>query len=165
MWNLPGPGIKPMSPALAGRFLSTIPPGKSGTTCFKYQFTDALFIILQSFIPHLGLGLQVHSSFLQGLIILQFYPVYFSSQMFISRCLTRTFFFLNISFVSSYHVHTFLYLLTKPGWLCTIRIQTFFSITWGNSFQTCSLRIIASTPCVSSKGWCQFQHAFICMIQ
>ena len=28
-WNLPGPGIKPMSPALAGRFLSTVPPGKS----------------------------------------------------------------------------------------------------------------------------------------
>ena len=76
-----------------GKILSTIPPGKSGTTCFKYQFTDALFIILQSFIPHLGLGLQVHSSFLQCLIILQFYPVYFSSQMFISRCLTPTFFF------------------------------------------------------------------------
>ena len=29
MWNLPGPGIKPMSPSLAGRFLSTVPPGKS----------------------------------------------------------------------------------------------------------------------------------------
>ena len=28
MWNLPGPGIKPMTPALAGRFLSTAPPGK-----------------------------------------------------------------------------------------------------------------------------------------
>ena len=29
MWNLPGPGIKPVSPALAGRFLSAVPPGKS----------------------------------------------------------------------------------------------------------------------------------------
>ena len=29
MWNHPGPGIKPASPALAGRFLSTEPPGKS----------------------------------------------------------------------------------------------------------------------------------------
>ena len=29
MWNLPGPEIKPMSPLLAGRFLSTAPPGKS----------------------------------------------------------------------------------------------------------------------------------------
>ena len=29
MWNLPGPGIKPISSALAGRFLTTGPPGKS----------------------------------------------------------------------------------------------------------------------------------------
>ena len=29
MWDLPGPGIKPMSPALTGRFLTTAPPGKS----------------------------------------------------------------------------------------------------------------------------------------
>ena len=29
MWNLSGPGIEPMSPALAGKFLSTVPPGKS----------------------------------------------------------------------------------------------------------------------------------------
>ena len=28
-WDLPGPGIEPVSPALAGRFLSTLPPGKS----------------------------------------------------------------------------------------------------------------------------------------
>ena len=26
-WDLPRPGIKPMSPTLAGRFLSTMPPG------------------------------------------------------------------------------------------------------------------------------------------
>ena len=29
MWNLPGSGIKPESPALAGRFFTTEPPGKS----------------------------------------------------------------------------------------------------------------------------------------
>ena len=29
MWDLPGPGLKPMSPALAGGFLTTVPPGKS----------------------------------------------------------------------------------------------------------------------------------------
>ena len=29
MWNLPGPGIEPVSPALAGRFLTTGPPGES----------------------------------------------------------------------------------------------------------------------------------------
>ena len=29
MWDLPRPGIKPESPALAGGFLTTAPPGKS----------------------------------------------------------------------------------------------------------------------------------------
>ena len=29
MWNLPGPGIEPLSPALVCGFLSTVPPGKS----------------------------------------------------------------------------------------------------------------------------------------
>ena len=29
MWDLPGPGLEPVFPALAGRFLTTVPPGKS----------------------------------------------------------------------------------------------------------------------------------------
>ena len=29
MWDLPRPGLKPVSPAMAGRFLTTAPPGKS----------------------------------------------------------------------------------------------------------------------------------------
>ena len=29
MWDLPGPGLKPVSPALEGGFLITAPPGKS----------------------------------------------------------------------------------------------------------------------------------------
>ena len=28
MWDLPRPGIEPVSPALAGGFLTTVPPGK-----------------------------------------------------------------------------------------------------------------------------------------
>ena len=35
MWDLPGPGLKPVSPALAGRFLSTAPPGKPGNVHFN----------------------------------------------------------------------------------------------------------------------------------
>ena len=34
MWNLPRPGIKPMSPPLAGRFVSTVPQGKSWSPLF-----------------------------------------------------------------------------------------------------------------------------------
>ena len=30
MWDLPGPGFEPMSPALAGGFLTIAPPGKPG---------------------------------------------------------------------------------------------------------------------------------------
>ena len=33
MWNLPGPGIEAMSPAVAGRFLTTGPRGKSCCRC------------------------------------------------------------------------------------------------------------------------------------
>ena len=35
MWNLPGPGIEPVYPALAGEFLSTESPGKSLTLLLK----------------------------------------------------------------------------------------------------------------------------------
>ena len=31
IWDLLGPGLKPVLPALAGRFLTTAPPGKSPT--------------------------------------------------------------------------------------------------------------------------------------
>ena len=36
MWNLPRPGIEPVSPALAGRFLTTEPPGKSYKFFFRF---------------------------------------------------------------------------------------------------------------------------------
>ena len=39
MWNLPRPGIEPMSPALADRFLYTVPSGKS---TLYMTFTDYL---------------------------------------------------------------------------------------------------------------------------
>ena len=29
MWNFPGPGLEPVSPALAGGFLTTVPPGEA----------------------------------------------------------------------------------------------------------------------------------------
>ena len=35
MWDLPGPGLEPVSPALAGRFLTTAPPGKSPTSILE----------------------------------------------------------------------------------------------------------------------------------
>ena len=51
MWNLPGPGIELMSPALAGVFLSTSPPGKSSAiisfllhfSCDSFQYIVSLY--------------------------------------------------------------------------------------------------------------------------
>ena len=42
-WDLPRPGLEPVSPALAGRFLTTVPPGKPKSFFF---FTDTLSIYL-----------------------------------------------------------------------------------------------------------------------
>ena len=44
MWDLPGPGLEPVSPALVGGFLTTVPPGKSFTFYFKsvYFFPSPL---------------------------------------------------------------------------------------------------------------------------
>ena len=36
MWDLPGPGIEPVSPALVGRFFTTEPPGKPEIKLLKY---------------------------------------------------------------------------------------------------------------------------------
>ena len=35
MWDLPGPGLEPVFPALAGGFLTTVPAGKSHTCLFS----------------------------------------------------------------------------------------------------------------------------------
>ena len=34
MWDLPRPGLEPVSPALVGRFSATAPPGKPGRAAF-----------------------------------------------------------------------------------------------------------------------------------
>ena len=41
MWDLPGPGLKPVTPALAGGFLTTAPPGKSLLLFFAAPSTDS----------------------------------------------------------------------------------------------------------------------------
>ena len=45
MWDLPGPGLEPMSPALAGGFLVTAPPGKpNGQHILEIQANSALML-------------------------------------------------------------------------------------------------------------------------
>ena len=38
MWDLPRPGLEPMSPALAGRFSTTAPPGKPQLLFLSYSW-------------------------------------------------------------------------------------------------------------------------------
>ena len=40
MWDLPRPGLEPVSPALAGRFSTTSPPGKPCPSFFNSDVTD-----------------------------------------------------------------------------------------------------------------------------
>ena len=52
IWDLPGPGIEPVSPALAGGFLTTAPPGKSRFFLLiqsdNYYFLTSMFRPLTS---------------------------------------------------------------------------------------------------------------------
>ena len=58
MWDLPRPGIEPVSPALAGGFLTTAPPGKPPTTIGflsqAFWVLLPLVYILGAGVPHVG---------------------------------------------------------------------------------------------------------------
>ena len=51
MWDLPGPGLEPVSPALSGRFLTTAPPGKPLLLIFQliYFFIFSFSIFVRGF--------------------------------------------------------------------------------------------------------------------
>ena len=53
MWDPPGPGLDPMSPALAGGFLTTAPPGKPHTGSFLV--THRLFIAVCGLLSSCGM--------------------------------------------------------------------------------------------------------------
>ena len=40
MWDLPGPGLEPVSPELAGGLLTSVPPGKSCNCLMKHFYND-----------------------------------------------------------------------------------------------------------------------------
>ena len=44
MWDLPGPGLEPVSPALAGGFLTTVPPGKSPVFNLNFAPMDMIYL-------------------------------------------------------------------------------------------------------------------------
>ena len=74
MWNLPGPGIKPMSPALAAGFSTTVPPGKP--SLHFYVEGNMLYFIPCSFnvISHGVLSIPVHTKHPYSFLQLHFTP-------------------------------------------------------------------------------------------
>ena len=50
MWTLPRSGLEPVSPALAGRFLTTAPPGKSQNNGFNGLNERTFFSVLPHFL-------------------------------------------------------------------------------------------------------------------
>ena len=62
MWDLPGPGIKPMSSALEGEFLSTGPPEKSS----PFSFLIGVFrpLTFKRIINRMEKEMAIHSSVL-----------------------------------------------------------------------------------------------------
>ena len=50
MWDLPRPGLEPVSPALAGRFSTTAPPGKPPLLHLKKFFFNLLIFYLLIYI-------------------------------------------------------------------------------------------------------------------
>ena len=51
MWDLPRPGFEPVSPALAGGFLTTAPPGKSLTSLLTSRKLTPLCVTFFNFLP------------------------------------------------------------------------------------------------------------------
>ena len=59
MWDLPGPGLKPVSPGLAGGFLTTAPPGKPRVAFLKCIQCSPFFIRCQIILAQMaGQGLR-----------------------------------------------------------------------------------------------------------
>ena len=61
MWDLPRPGLEPVSPALAGRFSTTVPPGKpqSAVSCFERNKSSTN-------LSYSGSQSLVHTGIIQG---------------------------------------------------------------------------------------------------
>ena len=59
MWDLPRPGLKPVSPASAGRFSTTAPPGKPSPICFYVTVHISIFVISVVISPLLFLTLLI----------------------------------------------------------------------------------------------------------
>ena len=54
MWDLPRPGLEPVSPALAGRFSTTVPPGKPSCGPFLKLLLNSVTILFLFYVLAFG---------------------------------------------------------------------------------------------------------------
>ena len=67
MWDLPGPGIEPVSPVWAGGFLTTAPPGKSQEVCLFdvfHVYSGYVHLFIRCILQILSPGLWWYRSLL-----------------------------------------------------------------------------------------------------
>ena len=68
MWDLSGPGLEPVSPALAGGFLTTAPPGKSYIVFLFYGYETYLIYLLLATSSCYRIKIVPYESFLTSAI-------------------------------------------------------------------------------------------------
>ena len=73
MWNLPRPGLEPVSPALAGRFSTIVPPGKPWQSYFQLYVLKLRFLNL-SITFYLVFENKYYKSFLVFKSLKMFFP-------------------------------------------------------------------------------------------
>ena len=87
MWDPPGPGLEPMSPALAGRFSTTAPPGKPSLQIFKLHI---IFLCFSSYPYFFYTFIKPKLSFsrTQGLLNLHLpFPLFLFSSFHYTFCI------------------------------------------------------------------------------
>ena len=85
MWDVPGPGLKPVSPALASWLLTTVPPGKP-LLCFLLN-VFMFYILLWSFWVNFCIRCEVQVEVYLFLFMYLFIIIYFWLRwVFIAVC-------------------------------------------------------------------------------
>ena len=69
MWDLLGPGLEPVSPALAGGFLTTEPAGKP---CFVFKINNTLFFDYYIYLKYFLLKFTIFFFFLVSILFQTF---------------------------------------------------------------------------------------------
>ena len=102
MWDLPRPGIEPVSPALAGGFLTTVPPENS---LFYY------ILMKSNYLSFLLCFVHIISYLNKPSIFYIFFQQFFNVQVF---CIWNFFLCMNIILIFSIERAVFIFIL----WLC-----------------------------------------------